>query len=89
MRRLLAGPCVLLTRRTRHDASAHRAAPLPQARRRARQLSRTTTPIDAPIMPADRLLETLLRSLQTWTDQQDTPRYSAAYPSSINRTKLT
>ncbi|GME40865.1 Peroxisomal membrane protein pex17 [Neofusicoccum parvum] len=25
-------------------------------------------------MPADRLLETLLRSLQTWTDQQDTPR---------------
>ncbi|KAF2794382.1 hypothetical protein K505DRAFT_275302 [Melanomma pulvis-pyrius CBS 109.77] len=25
-------------------------------------------------MPADRLLSTLLRSLQTWTDQQDTPR---------------
>ncbi|KAI8942185.1 hypothetical protein NX059_000272 [Plenodomus lindquistii] len=25
-------------------------------------------------MPADRLLTTLLRSLQTWTDQQDTPR---------------
>ncbi|KAL1643949.1 hypothetical protein SLS58_004624 [Diplodia intermedia] len=28
-------------------------------------------------MPADRLLETLLRSLQTWTDQQDTPRLLA------------
>ena len=25
-------------------------------------------------MPADRLLQTLLRSLQTYTDQQDTPR---------------
>ncbi|KAL6702575.1 hypothetical protein ACN47E_001332 [Coniothyrium glycines] len=25
-------------------------------------------------MPVDRLLSTLLRSLQTWTDQQDTPR---------------
>ncbi|KAK8159175.1 hypothetical protein IWX90DRAFT_389638 [Phyllosticta citrichinensis] len=28
-------------------------------------------------MPADRLLETLLRSLQIWTDQQDTPRLLA------------
>jgi hypothetical protein len=27
-------------------------------------------------MPADRLLSTLLRSLQTYTDQQDTPRYA-------------
>ena len=27
-----------------------------------------------PIMPADRLLGTLLRSLQVYTDQQDTPR---------------
>lgn len=26
-------------------------------------------------MPADRLLGTLLRSLQTFTEQQDTPRY--------------
>jgi hypothetical protein len=25
-------------------------------------------------MPVDRLLATLLRSLQTYTDQQDTPR---------------
>ena len=28
----------------------------------------------SPIMPADRLLGTLLRSLQVYTDQQDTPR---------------
>lgn len=28
-------------------------------------------------MPADRLLSTLLRSLQTYTDQQDTPRYAS------------
>ena len=27
-----------------------------------------------PVMPADRLLGTLLRSLQVYTDQQDTPR---------------
>lgn len=27
-------------------------------------------------MPVDRLLTTLLRSLQTYTDQQDTPRYA-------------
>jgi hypothetical protein len=26
-------------------------------------------------MPVDRLLATLLRSLQTYTDQQDTPRF--------------
>lgn len=31
-------------------------------------------------MPADRLLSTLLRSLQTYTDQQDTPRYVAPKP---------
>ena len=28
-------------------------------------------------MPVDRLLSTLLRSLQTYTDQQDTPRYAS------------
>jgi hypothetical protein len=28
-------------------------------------------------MPVDQLLSTLLRSLQTWTDQQDTPRYAS------------
>jgi hypothetical protein len=28
----------------------------------------------SPVMPADRLLGTLLRSLQVYTDQQDTPR---------------
>ena len=28
-------------------------------------------------MPADRLLSTLLRSLQTYTDQQDTPRFAS------------
>lgn len=26
-------------------------------------------------MPADRLLSTLLRALQVYTDQEDTPRY--------------
>lgn len=35
-------------------------------------------------MPADRLLSTLLRSLQTYTDQQDTPRY-ACPPACDNR----
>jgi len=30
------------------------------------------------VMPADRLLGTLLRSLQTYTDQQDTPRYQSS-----------
>lgn len=77
--------------RPTYPANAPERAVMPRltAPRLFRQLSRTTTPVDAPIMPADRLLETLLRSLQTWTDQQDTPRYSAAYPSGINRTELT
>ena len=31
-------------------------------------------------MVVDRLLSTLLRSLQTYTDQQDTPRYASRVP---------
>jgi len=40
-------------------------------------------------MPVDRLLSTLLRSLQTYTDQQDTPRYVSHLESTLRRILLT
>lgn len=43
---------------------------------RVHDIEQIRRPDEASKMPVDRLLSTLLRSLQTYTDQQDTPRYA-------------